>query len=327
MTLTYSNMPLDRCSNQRKNKRWLSAEFNHTATLFCVIKEGMSLFDKNDDLSPIYLTKAQLTNNQLDTLSVNSCIYLGKGDSGSFFAIDYNKLRFSTQEELEEFGQWLGLRQVTAQLNGADAATLALAKGLIHWHNSHQYCGHCGNINRLVEAGHARRCTECRNLTFPRTDPAVIMLVERLFDDGIARCLLGRQTSWPEGVYSTLAGFVDPGETLEEAVVREVLEETAINVTNPQYITSQPWPFPASVMLGFTAQATSERIDVSQDDLEVAQWFTREQLEDFSLNKNAQPVHIQEQTQQQGQGLKMSSSDSISSYLINAWKNKDIGQF
>ncbi len=314
-------MPLDRCTNQRKNKRWLSAEFNRATTLFCVIKEGMSFFDNDDLLSPLYLKKAQLTKQQLNTLAIDSCIYLGKSKSGSIFAVDYDKLRFSIQEELDDCGQWLGLRQVTSLLNAADAATLALAKGLVHWHKTHQYCGHCGNISRAIEAGHARKCSECRNLTFPRTDPAVIMLVERLFDDGIARCLLGRQASWPEGVYSTLAGFVDPGETLEEAVIREVLEETAINVIDPQYITSQPWPFPASIMLGFTAQATSEHIDISQDDLEIAQWFTREQLESFSLNKNTQP----EQNLKQTGGYKMSSSDSISSYLITAWKNKDIG--
>jgi NAD+ diphosphatase len=321
MTLTYSNMPLDRCTNQRKNKRWLSAEFSHTDTLFCVIKEDMNFFNKNDDLSPYYVTKQQLSEQQVDTLRLDSCIYLGKGKSGSVFSIDYDKLRFSVQERLDECGQWLGLRQVTGLLKATDAATLALAKGLVYWHKTHQYCGRCGNINKSVEAGHARKCTECRNLTFPRTDPAVIMLVERLFEDGIARCLLGRQASWAEGVYSTLAGFVDPGETLEEAVIREVLEETAVNVIDPQYITSQPWPFPASVMLGFTAQATSEYIDITQDDLEVAQWFTREQLESFTLNKKMGSP------QQQTQGFKMSSSDSISSYLITAWKNKEIGKY
>jgi len=330
MSLTYSDMPLDRCTNQRKNKSWLSAEFTHEDTVFCVIKEGNSLFDKNDDLSPYYLkreriTKEKLIKMQVGGLNVDSCIYLGKGDSGSVFAIDYDKLHFSVQEALDEYGQWLGLRQVTALLTAADAAILALAKGLVHWHNSHQYCGHCGNVNRSTEAGHARKCTECRNLTFPRTDPAVIMLVERLFDDGIARCLLGRQTSWPEGVYSTLAGFVDPGETLEEAVIREVLEEASVHVKAPQYIISQPWPFPASIMLGFTAEATSESIDVSQDDLETAQWFTREQLESFSLNRNANPA--QNKVQKQEQGFKMSSNDSISSYLINAWKNKEIGKY
>ena len=348
MTLAYGNMPLDRGTNQRKNKRWLAAEFTREDTLFCVINDGQCLFNNEEVLSPIYLSKSQVP-----TVSVDSCIYLGKGDLGkgdlalqslgnnsldtsitgnsniykptaiSIFAIDFNKLRFSTQEALSEIGQWQGLRKVTANLSAIDASILALAKGLVHWHISHQFCGQCGHTNRSVEAGHARRCSDCRNMTFPRTDPAVIMLVEKMFADGIPRCLLGRQASWAEGMYSTLAGFVDPGETLEQAVIREVVEETAVHVENPQYIASQPWPFPASVMLGFTAVATSEKIDISQDDLEDARWFSREQLVNFGVNSS---VTAGEGSADKPQ-YKMSSGDSISSYLITAWKNKEIGQY
>jgi len=337
MTLAYGNMPLDRCTNQRKNKRWLNIEFNQESSLFCLIHEGMCLFIKNDEQSLLYLTKAQLP-----TLSVDSCIYLGKGivdkatlnkdkldidttanekakQAVSIFAVDFKKLRFSSQEDILAIGEWQSLRSITANLTAVDASIQALAKGLVHWHISHQFCGHCGHANRSVEAGHARRCSDCRNMTFPRTDPAVIMLVEKMFSDGIPRCLLGRQASWAKGMYSTLAGFVDPGETLEQAVIREVQEETAIQVENPQYIKSQPWPFPASIMLGFTAVATSDVIDISQDDLEDAQWFSRDQLSKFSLNH--------EVTTEVGEPqFRMSSGDSISSYLINAWLNKEIGQ-
>lgn len=325
MTLAYGNMPLDRCTNQRKNKRWLSSQFNREDTLFCVINDGMSLFEKEGIPSAIYISKTQLP-----TVNVDSCIYLGKGDLDncktdstkfemvSIFAIDFNKLRFSTQEELSELGQWQELRKVTATLSCIDASILALAKGLVHWHLSHQFCGHCGHANRSVEAGHARRCSDCRNMTFPRTDPAVIMLVEKMFSDGIPRCLLGRQASWAKGMYSTLAGFVDPGETLEQAVIREVVEETGVVVENPQYIKSQPWPFPASIMLGFTAVAISDVIDISQDDLEDAQWFSREQLADFSLKKD-------DAVESKVAQYKMSSGDSISSYLITAWLNKEVG--
>ena len=262
---------------------------------------------------------------------------IGKGDLGkdnvvnkptvtSVFAIDFNKLRFSTQEEITEMGQWQGLRKVTANLSAIDASVLALAKGLVHWHISHKFCGQCGHSNRSCEAGHARRCSDCRNMTFPRTDPAVIMLVEKMFSDGIPRCLLGRQGSWAEGMYSTLAGFVDPGETLEQAVIREVVEEAGIIVENPQYIASQPWPFPASIMLGFTAVATSDKIDISQDDLEDAQWFSREQLSQFGVNAFVVDGNQAAGCPQNPQ-YKMSSSDSISSYLINAWKNKEVGQY
>lgn len=336
-------MSLDRCTNQRKNKAWLNAEFNRENTLFCIINEGMSLFEQTDELTPIYLTKRQLK-----ALAVDSCIFIGKetlpprSDTErdntrtkpqpiAIFAVDYHKLRFSTQEDLSTMGEWQALRQATASLKSIDASILALAKGLVHWHTSHQYCGQCGNINRSVEAGHARKCTACRNLTFPRTDPAVIMLVEKMFSDGTPRCLLGRQENWPQGMYSTLAGFVDPGESLEQAVIREVLEESAIVVQNPHYIASQPWPFPASIMLGFTAVATSEHIDVSQDSLEDARWFSREQLATFA--KNSKPLILTESsTTLDNESLteaefKMSSSDSISSYLINAWLNKEVGEY
>ncbi|MBU2894008.1 NAD(+) diphosphatase [Colwellia sp. D2M02] len=323
--MIYSNMPLDRCTNQRKNKRWLTAQFNHPNTLFCIVNNDMGLFSCDENSTKaVYLTQQQLSN-----LSLSSCIYLGKkidtnagssvnssaGSSRasnivkesdqSFFAVNLQSLHFSTQDSLAVLGQWQSLRQVTANLSATDAAIQALAKALIHWHNTHQYCGKCGNISRSTEAGHARRCSECRNMSFPRTDPAVIMLVEHQFSDGVARCLLGRQASWKAGMYSTLAGFVDPGETLEEAVIREVGEETKVVVSNPQYITSQPWPFPASIMLGFTAVATSTAIDISEDDLEDCQWFSREQLDNVQTG----------------------SRDSISSYLIHAWKNKKIGQY
>ena len=351
MSLMYANMPLDRCTNQRKNKRWLTSEFTHQETLFCVINDGMSLFAHDKVFLPLYLRKSQL-----DSLSIDSCIYLGKGsldkDLGSLtptsprsiFAVDYEKLRFSTQEQLLRLGQWQNLREATANLPALDASIQALAKALVYWHITHLYCGKCGNPSKPVEAGHARRCTECRNMSFPRTDPAVIMLVEHMFPDGVARCLLGRQAKWKAGMYSTLAGFVDPGETLEEAVIREVSEETAVDVENPQYITSQPWPFPASIMLGFTAVATSTTIDISNDDLDDCQWFSRKQLASFYSEKTAKnnvginikanvdsiteasvEVHVKDNDKKYQ--YRLSSGDSISSYLITAWKNKEIGQY
>jgi len=324
-------MPLDRCSNQRKNLSWLKKEFSHQDTVFCLINDGKSFFNLDDSLTPYFVPKQLIAE-----LTVHQCIYLGKGKRGSVFAVDFNKLRFSTQQALETVGRWQVLREVTAVLNSDDAASLALAKGLVHWHKSHQFCGQCGNVNRSTEAGHARKCTECRNLTFPRTDPAVIMLVEKMFADGIPRCLLGRQASWPEGMYSTLAGFVDPGESLEEAVIREVKEEANIDAEKPRYVASQPWPFPASIMLGFVAVATSEKIDVSQDSLEDAQWFSREQLAAFKVNErviNTEQLNSLsnstnvEKNSALPEQFKMSSQDSISSHLIKAWLNKEIGVY
>ena len=146
MSLTYADMPLDRCSNQRKNKRWLTAEFNHQDTLFCIINDGMSLFSHDDTFTPIYLSKSQL-----DSVSIESCIYLGKGAASvesatvrSLFTVNFEKLRFSAQEELLNLGQWKNLREATPKLAVIDASIQALAKALDYWHATHQYCGKCG---------------------------------------------------------------------------------------------------------------------------------------------------------------------------------------
>ena len=316
MSLKYSQMHLDRCTNQRKDSRWLKTQFQSSTALFCPIQEGNNFFDTQAE--PIYLKRDQVTE-----LSINSCVLLGKDDEHAYFAFDSNKLSFTAQEALCQLGQWLPLRNMGATVSHTNCAILALAKGLVHWHKTHLYCGKCGAINKLIEAGHARQCThsQCRNMTFPRTDPAVIMLIEHLDEHGVARCLLGRQAVWQPGMYSTLAGFVDPGETLEEAVAREVLEESGIivNTDDVSYVASQPWPFPASIMLGFCASASSQSIDISHDDLEDAQWFTRQQLADFVAKED--PIEYQ-----QGQ-FRMSSIDSISHYLISAWHQGTIGKY
>ncbi len=152
---------------------------------------------------------------------------------------------------------------------------LALARAMVWWHSRHRFCGVCGSPTLSEEAGHMRRCTnpECKAMHFPRTDPAVIMLVT----DG-ERALLGRNKNFPPGMYSTFAGFVEPGESLEDAVAREVREETGIEVGQVIYHSSQPWPFPANIMLGFHAEAMSSEIAVDYGELEDAKWFERDWL-------------------------------------------------
>ena len=167
------------------------------------------------------------------------------------------------------------LRQLGGRLERHEGALLALARAMMTWHSRHRFCGLCGAPTRSEEAGHMRRCTDpsCHTMHFPRTDPAVIMLVT----DG-DRALLGRNKNFIPGMYSTLAGFVEPGESLEDAVAREVREETAIEVGAVHYHSSQPWPFPANIMLGFYAEATSSAITVDYGELEDARWFERDWL-------------------------------------------------
>ncbi len=174
---------------------------------------------------------------------------------------------------LPENHVFLELRGVMTQLTPRDAELVASAKAVMHWHRSHGFCAVCGAASVMALAGWQRICPACGAHHFPRTDPVVIMLVTRG-----NRLLLGRSPGWPEGMYSSLAGFVEPGETLEAAVRREVAEETGIRIGTVQYLASQPWPFPASLMVGCIADALSEAITLDPAELEEALWVTREDM-------------------------------------------------
>lgn len=165
------------------------------------------------------------------------------------------------------------LRAVMTRLGPNDAELAAMAKALFGWHDSHLFCARCGEPSQMVNAGWQRKCDACGGQHFPRTDPVVIMLITRGNN-----VLLGRSPGWPEGMYSLLAGFVEPGETVEAAVRREVFEETAIEVGEVTYLSSQPWPFPSSLMVGCSGVALSEKITLDPVELEDALWVTREDL-------------------------------------------------
>jgi NAD+ diphosphatase len=164
------------------------------------------------------------------------------------------------------------LRTAAVSLRAEEAGLLSYARAMITWRATHRYCGRCGATTLPAKAGHVLVCTNaaCRHEQFPRIDPAIIVLIS----DG-ERILLGRQATWPVGRYSTIAGFVEPGESLEDAVHREVLEETGVQVNAIEYHSSQPWPFPSSLMLGFSAQAVTRKVHLSDQELEDARWFTR----------------------------------------------------
>jgi NAD+ diphosphatase len=225
-------------------------------------------------------------------------VLLGTWEGAAYFAADLSHLDSPLEAlDLDPVYSVAGLRELAALLPRAEGALLAYANGILSWHRRHRYCGVCGSETVSTSGGHVRACANetCKELHFPRTDPAVIMLV--VADDD---CLLGRQASWPARVYSTLAGFVEPGESLEEAVAREVREETGIEVDEVHYHSSQPWPFPSSLMLGFTARARTRVIRLQAEEMEDARWFTREQL----LKR---------------EGVELPSSISISRRLIEDW--------
>jgi NAD+ diphosphatase len=209
-------------------------------------------------------------------------LYLGRDEESSYFAVAGKLPRRIGARPL-------GLREVGALLGDRDAGLLVHAVGLANWHAAHPCCARCGAPTDVAKGGSIRRCPVDGSEHFPRTDPAVIMLVT----DGGDRCVLGRQPIWPAGRYSTLAGFVEPGESAEQAVIREVIEETGLQVRDVTYRGSQPWPFPASLMLGYRAICDADAAPVAQDgELEDARWFTKAELRDAKGTLLPTPVSI-----------------------------------
>ena len=302
--LNYSDMPLDRCSNVRKDPIWLKGQLS-SQSVWLLVKNNETLFIKNTPQIKF------LPYEKIAQLNLNNALFLGLNTKkNGVFALDVSTLDDTILTPIISGAEFMDIRKQGPLVDIKEGSIAALARGLCYWHATHRFCGRCGSTNHLVEAGHSRLCENerCKHPTFPRTDPAVIMVVTKTFADGIERCLLGRQAVWPTGMYSSLAGFVDPGETLEQAVAREVKEEAGIDVDDVTYVASQPWPFPSSIMLGFFAKATSEQINVDKDELDDAKWFSREDLANFG------------NWHDEGEHLKLPRTDSISRYLIEHWR-------
>lgn len=299
-SLCYTGCMLDRASHLRRDMAWLKARHRDPRTVIIPVWQDRSFVMESDP------PRAAAIRGRL-SISLIECadplVLLGRDtEDAAWFAADLSTLDCEAITRLGMSATPLPLRRVGPVLPAGDVAVLAYAQGLAYWHRRHRFCGVCGGVTQSREGGHVRVCSEagCGAQHFPRTDPAVIMLVSR--HDGEA-CLLARQARWPRGMYSVLAGFVEPGESLEEAVAREVHEETALRVVNVRYRGSQPWPFPSSIMIGFHAQAeTGEPIRFDSDELEDARWFTRADLAGFD-----------------SLGLRLPSRDSIARSLIDEW--------
>ena len=195
-------------------------------------------------------------------------VFLGLMDDTPLFADDLGAAE-------PQRGNAAGLREAATELPAGEAALAAYAGSLLAWHRRHRFCANCGAPTEPRDGGHERFCQACEAHHFPRTDPVVIVRVS----DGADGLLLGRQVRWPEGRFSLLAGYVEPGETLEEAVRREVLEESRVALDSVAYIASQPWPFPSSLMLGFSALAERGEPAPGDDELAEVRWFEREEVE------------------------------------------------
>lgn len=232
---------------------------------------------------------------------VGAAVFLGLDpDGGGWFALEGKLTAFTAPRRVD-------LRAAAALWPAFDASVFAQARALQHWRSRHRFCGGCGGEVALSRAGWQGTCTQCGTEHYPRTDPAVIVAVS----DG-ARLLLGRQAAWPARRYSVIAGFVEPGESLEQTVAREVLEETGVRVRRCRYLASQPWPFPGALMLGFAADAHADEPQVG-DELEDARWFTADDVRQARLRGEWGS------TQDDGEGPVLSPSISISRWLIEQW--------
>ena len=286
---------LDRDVILREEASCIDSVLEHPETRIVPIWRSLNLFSKTVEKGAPPALAYLSTEEAIDLIKIAKYqVYLGKQTDANAF-ISYLAVDISSLEEdeatnkLAPWGKFADLREIGPLIGGVDGSILAYARGMMFWHSRNGFCSVCGTSTIATKGGHQRNCTKtgCASLHFPRTDPAVIMLV----NDG-DKVLLGRQKIWPDGLYSTLAGFVEPGETIEHAVAREVFEEAGIIVKNIIYQHSQPWPFPSSLMLGFTAKACTKSIKFNDIEIEDAQWFTREEILNFELQGKFLPRKV-----------------------------------
>lgn len=280
-TVTFGGSALDRAAQLRSAPDAIARVLGDETARVLPVWRGKPLFDGD-------LAGWLPPGHEVCAAAFGPPIFLGLDDHGARFAVDISgwtpigqddpaatffdptEQRHPALPETARFGE---LRGMMARLSPRDAELVATAKALIGWHQSHAFCSMCGTASEMTQAGWQRKCPSCGASHFPRTDPVVIMLITR--GNSV---LLGRSPPWPEGMYSLLAGFMEPGETIEAAVRREVLEETGVRVGPVRYLATQPWPYPSSLMIGCAGEAISDEITLDPVELEAAQWVSRETL-------------------------------------------------
>ena len=288
---------LDRVALQRADPAWVAQRVADPASV--VIAGGNDGAVVKDGPGGPVLLRRPLGADAARWLDPAQPIMLGLEGGVAVFAVDLDDLDDLARSQFVDGATVVGLRDAGALLSPPEGGLAAYLTALLNWHRTHRFCANCGAPTAIVEAGSSRRCPRCLASHFPRTDPVVIMLVEHA-----GRLLLGRRSGWPSNRYSVLAGFVAPGESLDEAVVREVREESGIEVRDPQFVTSQPWPFPSSLMLGFDAVADGGEPVAQDGELEHVGWFGLSEVR---------------AAQAESGELRLPPPISIARYLIDRW--------
>jgi NAD+ diphosphatase len=301
---TFAGIRLDRMSEKRDDRTWVEALERAPDTRFLALDQEDAIFVEADTSAPHWIDADTRATRFADVAAT----LLGVADGVAYFMLVLDETQ--TQALAAPVGmKRMILRDAGLLFESFDAGLFAYAKGVSHWQRETRYCPRCAAPLLLVASGHRAQCTNelCGRMHFPRTDAAIIVIVEH---EGA--CLLGRQRGWPTGRFSTLAGFVEPGESLEDAVWREVAEEAGVDVVQSHYHSSQPWPLPASLMVGFTAIARSRDIRYRDEELEEARWFTPRDIVDGIADGS----------------LVISSRLSVSYHLLEHWlalRDVDLG--
>ncbi|GIH98872.1 NTP pyrophosphohydrolase [Planobispora takensis] len=281
--LLLARSAIDRSAALRGDDDWLAGAWAEERTRVVVVDDGQALVRRDGrEARLVLLSPAEAPEGARHLLGVDDdgvayfsvTAPLAGGETGRGGPVPRIVAPLGAAALPEGEPVLAGLRQVGALLGDLDAGLLVYAVALDAWHSTHRFCPRCGGPTEVRAGGHVRVCPADGSQHFPRVDPAVIMLVH----DDADRCLLARGPQWPEGRMSVLAGFVEPGESLEHAVIREVVEEVGVNVTAPRYLGSQPWPFPRSLMLGFFARAVSTELSLDPEEIAEARWFSRAEL-------------------------------------------------
>ncbi|MFG2055269.1 NAD(+) diphosphatase [Micromonospora sp. NPDC048930] len=295
--LAYSGGWLDRAGGLRTDPGWVAARLTDRESVLLPFWQDRCLVSAER----VPVRRAAVEARAL-LAGADETVFLGLDAGRAVFAVDLSGLAQPEALALAGAAEAVDVRGLVGGLAAADAAVQAYAKGLLHWHRGQRYCGSCGAATAARDGGHTRSCTGpgCGRLLFPRIEPAVIMLVEAPGEPG--RCLLARHRGAPEGSWSTLAGFVEVGESLEDAVRRELAEEAGVTVSGMAYQGSQAWPFPAGLMVGFRATAVSTEVRVDGEELVDARWFTRAELR----------ARVAE-------GRSLGRIDSIDHHLLGSW--------
>jgi NAD+ diphosphatase len=270
---TFAGNPLDRASDRRTKPEWIAEQLASPESLGIALWNGRPFVEvtPEDNLQIAYLP-AKLVGELAG--GPERLLFMGLWKETAVFAVDLEDAADPADGPLQGFGKFEDLRAIALKLPPTEAAIVATAKQMFEWRRRHPHCAVCGQRSEAMDGGWKRKCQSCETEHFPRTDPVVIMLP--FHGD---RCLLGRQEQWPRGMFSALAGFLEPGESIEEACARELSEEAGLHAVKVRYHSTQPWPYPSSLMIGLFAEVADDQAKADETELEEVRWFTRPQIQ------------------------------------------------